>query len=187
MIRNLLISLLGIIILLIGLIIDFPFEFSNQSTDRIVTIMVGIIIMTIIYFVFKNVLKVKNKVIKISALLIIIAQTIIYGWIVLFTFIIISSHTYPMWVDTNIYTNQKHETVISEFRETSGSIFDYRTRKVIYDSQTGFRISIDWNKSRMKGTWTCHRLGFHNSFISKSDTIYMTEFKNGQEIKINVP
>jgi len=58
-----------------------------------------------------------------------------------------------MWEDLSIYTNKDGEKVISEWRETSGSIYDYRYRKIIRDFGQ-FRISLEWNRKKMKGLWT---------------------------------
>ena len=58
-----------------------------------------------------------------------------------------------MWEDLSIYTNKDGEKVISEWRETSGSIYDYRYRKIIGDFGQ-FRISLEWNRKKMKGLWT---------------------------------
>lgn len=58
-----------------------------------------------------------------------------------------------MWQDLFIYTNNKNEKVISQWRETSGSIYDYRDRKIIADYGQ-FRISFDCNAKKLKGVWT---------------------------------
>ena len=58
-----------------------------------------------------------------------------------------------MWQDLFIYTNDKNEKVVSQWRETSGSIYDYRDRKIIADYGQ-FRISFDCNTKKLKGIWT---------------------------------
>ena len=80
-----------------------------------------------------------------------------YIWVGLWTTLLTASNYPPMWQDTTIYTNDKGETVISEWRETSGSIYDYRDRKIIADYGQ-FRISFDCNVKNLKGIWTEHNI-----------------------------
>ena len=62
-----------------------------------------------------------------------------------------------MWQDVTVYRNDKDQKVISQWRETSGSIYDYRDRKIIADFGE-FRISFDCNAKNLKGIWTEHNL-----------------------------
>ena len=64
----------------------------------------------------------------------------------------------PVWQDLSIYTNKNGEKVISEWRETSGSIYDYRDRKIIGDFGQ-FRISFDCDRKMLKGLWTEYNIG----------------------------
>ncbi|MFV0151499.1 hypothetical protein OBJ95_13020 [Empedobacter falsenii] len=63
-----------------------------------------------------------------------------------------------MWQDLYIYTNDKNEKVISQWRETSGSIYDYRDRKIIADYGQ-FRISLNCNVKNLEGVWTEYNIG----------------------------
>ena len=65
---------------------------------------------------------------------------------------ITSGNYHPMWQDISIYTNKDGDKVISEWRETSGSIYDYRDRKIFADLGQ-FRISFDCNRRKLKGDW----------------------------------
>lgn len=57
-----------------------------------------------------------------------------------------------MWQDISVYTNINGDRVISQWRETSGSIYDYRKRKIIGDFGK-FRISYDYYDKNMHGIW----------------------------------
>ncbi|MFI2742746.1 hypothetical protein ACG2LH_08405 [Zhouia sp. PK063] len=63
------------------------------------------------------------------------------------------SNDHQMWKDSKIYTNSKNEKVISQWRETSGSIYDYRDRKIIAEFGQ-FRISYNHDIKNLKGIWT---------------------------------
>ena len=70
-----------------------------------------------------------------------------------FTMILTWSNYHPMWQDLKIYTNKRNEKVISQWRETSGSIYDYRDRKIIAE-YSQFRISLNINTKNLAGIWT---------------------------------
>lgn len=70
----------------------------------------------------------------------------------------------PVWQDLSIYTNRNGEKVISEWRETSGSIYDYRYRKIIGDFGQ-FRISYNYDKKKLKGLWTEYNVGNNTTTI----------------------
>ncbi len=65
------------------------------------------------------------------------------------------SSYFPHWEDVSIYTNKDGKMIISQFREISGSIYDYRNRRIISDFGQ-FRISIDYPDNNMQGIWTEH-------------------------------
>ena len=47
-------------------------------------------------------------------------------------------------------------------RETSGSIYDYRDRLVIYELDSTNRISINTNVENHEGPWTILKIGEEN-------------------------
>ena len=53
-----------------------------------------------------------------------------------------------MWKDTGIY-KKDNEIVVSQFRETSGSLWDFRNRKIIYETKK-FRISYNYPEKCLK-------------------------------------
>ena len=68
------------------------------------------------------------------------------------TTLLITSSYYPTWQDVNTYTNRTGDKLISQWRETSGSIYDYRVRKIIAEF-TNFRISYEINANEVHGMW----------------------------------
>jgi hypothetical protein len=83
----------------------------------------------------------------------------------------------PIWEDQQIYTNQNGTKVIYQFRETSGSIYDYRERLILHEFSNGNRISIEWKKKLMHGTWIVKDL--------RKDSTYTDNFD--EEIIKNAP
>jgi hypothetical protein len=73
-----------------------------------------------------------------------------------------------MWKDMIVYTNDKNEKVIGQFRETCGSIYDYQDRKMIADFGQ-FRISFDCNAKKLKGIWTEYNIKGNITTIKNFD------------------
>jgi ribosomal protein L32E len=71
-----------------------------------------------------------------------------------------------MWQDLDVYTNNKKEKVISQWRRTSGSISDYRDRKIIGEFDQ-VRISFNYDKKKLKGLWYKHNI--EKNTITKID------------------
>jgi hypothetical protein len=113
----------------------------------------------------------KYKASRIAFLIVVFCVAIVYFWIGLWT-ILISYKTGPIWVDTNIYTNRKGNKVISQFRETSGSIYDYRDRLILYEFPKNNRVSIEWSKKLMNGEWQVRDVN--------KDSIYFKQFNKEQ-------
>ena len=75
----------------------------------------------------------------------------------------------PIWEDVTIYKNKNKCKVISQFRETSGSIYDYRERLIFYEFSNNNRISIEWTKKRMHGIWNAEDLKNDSTYIENFD------------------
>ena len=101
-------------------------------------------------------------------MVILVPMFVIYSLIGLWTHLIGHSNG-PIWEDTHVFTNEKGQKIISQFRETSGSIYDYRERLIIYELANKNRISIAWTKKRMSGVWKVKDI--------EKDTIYIKEFR----------
>ena len=151
--KNLIIIFLGLSFLTTSLIVGTPFEFLNPTIDRLVTIFLLLLITALFVYLFVLALRLERKIIKRIAIGLICTLAIPYSLTALWTTMLTRGDYHPMWEDLSIYTNKDGEKVISEWRETSGSIYDYRYRKIIGDFGQ-FRISLEWNRKKMKGLWT---------------------------------
>lgn len=143
---------LGVALLTAILFIGTPFEFLNPTVDRIMTLFAIVAIFILFIFLFRQTRHIDNRVFKWITVGIISIVFLPYLWIGIWNTLISTSSYYPVWQDTAIYTNEKGEKIIDQWRETSGSIYDYRHRKIFLDCEQ-FRISLDWHKKYMHGIW----------------------------------
>ena len=151
--KKLILIFLGLTFLVTALFVGSPFEFLNVTDDTIATSLIFVLFLLLFIALFRQMWRLDNKVFKwmTSGFLTIIASP--YFFIGIWTMLLTWSNYHPMWQDLFIYTNDKNEKVISQWRETSGSIYDYRDRKIIADYGQ-FRISLDCNVKNLKGVWT---------------------------------
>ena len=165
--RNCILILLGFIFLILWLILGYPLEISDLTTDRNLMTFFAVIIGVTVFLIYKLSRRLQNIILKITLYISLIGVSLIYAWIGLWT-LLISHDNGPIWEDRQVYTNQKGTKVISQFRETSGSIYDYRERLIFYEFSNSNRISIEWAKKRMHGTW--------NVIDYKKDSTYTENF-----------
>ncbi len=161
--KNLIIIFLGLAFLTTSLIVGTPFEFLNSAVDALVTILTMLLICALFLFLFRLALRIEKKMIKRIAIGLICILAVLYSLLGIWTMMMISGNN-PVWQDLSIYTNRKGEKVISEWRETSGSIYDYRYRKIIGDFGQ-FRISYNYDKKKLKGLWTEYNVGNNTTTI----------------------
>ena len=150
--RNLFYVLIGLIFLTTIMFVGTPFEFLNPRIDTIVTFIIMGLIVFLFIILFRLTLKLNNKILKFTIITLLTILTIPYLFVGIWTTLLTSSSNHPIWKDYIIYTNDNNEKVISEWRETSGSIWDYRDRKILADFGQ-FRISYACNKKNLKGIW----------------------------------
>lgn len=169
--RNIFLILIGFVFLIFWLIIGYPFEIRNLTIDRFLMVLVSGLIIGLVFLIYRLIKRLKSKIIKISFLTSLICISLIYSWIGLWT-IMISYDNGPIWEDVRIYKNKNKYKVISQFRETSGSIYDFRERLILYEFSNNNRISIEWTKKRMHGIWNAKDL--------KNDSTYIANFDKNQ-------
>jgi len=150
--KNLIIIFIGLGFLTIALIVGTPFEFLNSAIDTLATLLLMLLIFTLFVYLFIITQQIEKKLIRKIALGFICITAIPYSLIGIWTMMIVGNN-HPIWQDMSIYTNKNGERVISQWRETSGSIYDYRDRKIISDFGQ-FRISFDCDRKKLKGVWT---------------------------------
>ena len=143
---------IGLMFLLTLLFVDSPFEFLNVTAYKIANCVNMFLFLLLFILLFRQIRRLENKIAKriTSGLLFILA--IPYFFIGLWTIFLVTSNNPPLWQDLIIYTNENNEKVISQWRRTSGSIYDYRDRKMIFEMGE-FRISFDYNVEKLKGIW----------------------------------
>ena len=166
--RQILTILLLLTILIVGFIIGNPFESSDRTTDRICTILPYALIVLIFVQLSKLVRQLDKGKTKILLTIVISILAVPYILVGIVTILFVSFPKYQMWQDIAIYKNSDNERVISQWRETSGSIYDYRCRKTLADFGQ-IRISFDINPDNMKGLWTQHLIEKDSTFIIDLD------------------
>lgn len=141
------------IFLTTSLFVGTPFEFLNVTADKIANSIIIILFLLLFILMFRQIFRLDNKIFKWTTFGLLTVIAIPYFFIGVWSMLLTWSNYYPMWQDLFIYTNEKNEKVISQWRETSGSIYDYRDRNIIADYGQ-LRISLDCNAKKLKGIWT---------------------------------
>ena len=155
--KNLIIIFLGLSFLTTSLIVGTPFEFLNSAIDALATILIMLLIFALFILLLRLARRIEKKIIKRIAIVLICILAVPYSLLGIWTMFLTSGDN-PVWQDLSIYTNKNGGKVISEWRETSGSIYDYRDRKIIGDFGQ-FRISFDCDRKMLKGLWTEYNIG----------------------------
>ena len=166
--RRLIAIIIIITLLVLGLIFGSPIEFLNPIINRVATIILELTILLSMMQLFRLIRYIDKKPIKwvTGGLVCIIAIPYITDGIM--TTILVTSSRYPMWEDIAVYTKADGEKVISQMRETSGSIYDYRSRK-IFAQYEQIRISLEVNVDKMTGLWTEQLMGKDSVFTINLD------------------
>ncbi len=165
--RNITFVLIGLIFLILWLFIGYPVEINNLAIDRYLMFVIAGIIAGIVFLIYKQITRIKIRQLKIFSMISLVCVSVIYLFIGIWT-VFISYDNGPIWEDKQIYTNKKGTIVISQFRRTSGSIYDYRERLIFYKWGNGNRISMEWGKKRMHGIWVVKDLS--------KDSVYTRNF-----------
>ncbi|HXU27576.1 MAG TPA: hypothetical protein VN698_10115 [Bacteroidia bacterium] len=153
------ITLICLVFLLFGLCIGSPIEIITQPGNRILLITSALCTITLLFIGFRQAAKIQNKVLKITAIILLAILTL--GHISDSIFVlprILTSSYYPEWKDQTIYLKDNgikiEEHLIIQCRETSGSIYDYRTKKIYKDFGNGIRISLYYPNYKINGVYT---------------------------------
>ncbi len=172
---------IGLTVLILGLNYGSPVEITFQPGHRIGVLISAVVVGMIFFLLFRQSLKLQKFGLKLAGSGITGIILLPYLWIGLWTVIpALFSDDYPMLEDTSEYTNQDGERIVGQFMEISGSLHHYQNRKVLHDFKNGIRISYLYPDEKINGTWTYHRYGFDEGYISKSDTTYTAEFEKGR-------
>lgn len=150
--RKLILLFIGLTFLTTALFVGTPFEFLNVTADTIATSVMIVLFLLLFIVLFRQIWRLDNKVFKWTTFGLLTIIAIPYFFIGIWSILLTWSNYHPMWQDLFIYTNDKNEKIISQWRETSGSIYDYRDRKIIADYGQ-FRISFDCDAKKLEGVW----------------------------------
>ncbi|MCY1481087.1 hypothetical protein D3C87_68020 [compost metagenome] len=150
--KKLALVFLGLFFLTTAFFFGTPFEFLNVTTDTIATSITIVLLLLLFIILFRQIRRLDNKIFKWTTFGLLTIIAIPYFFVGIWTMLLTWSNYHPMWQDLFIYKNDKNEKVISQWRETSGSIYDYRDRKIIADYGQ-FRISLECNAKKLNGVW----------------------------------
>jgi hypothetical protein len=150
--KNLMLIFFGLTFLTTALFIGTPFEFLNPTVDIVATLFIMLLILLLFIYIFRLTRHIDKKGIKWLTFGLTCLLAIPYLLIGIWTILLTASSYHPMWQDVSIYTNNNGAKVISQWRRTSGSIYDYRDRRILGDFGQ-FRISLDCNKKYLHGLW----------------------------------
>ncbi|WP_147387894.1 hypothetical protein [Pelobium manganitolerans] len=155
--RKLIFTFIGLTFLVTALFLGTPFEFLNAQTDMIATFAIMTLFSILFILLFRQIRRLEHRKTKYITMVLLISLAIPYLYIgVLTTLSMVSEHR-PMWQDIKIYTNYKDEKIISQRIEVSGSLYEYRDRKIIADFGN-FRISFNYNSENLNGIWKEHNI-----------------------------
>lgn len=164
--KKIIILVLGIAFLTVWVFVDLSVENQTLINGTFLTL-VFISLFTLLFFaLIQTVRKFQSKLVQIVFSIPLFALSIIYcllGYIALFEI------GMPNWEDTHIYTNNDGTKVIYQFREISGSIYDFRERLVLYEFTEDIRLSKSWSKDSMTGTWEVYNLNENSVFYKSFD------------------
>ena len=147
--------LIGILILFVFIYTGIPFEIENPAIESILRTLSFALIFYLLYIHFKQAIKFNNSGFRITAYTILglLSFLFIIGafWNDIWVF---EKNERNTWYNLEVCTNQSGKKILRQIRETSGSIYDYRDRLVIYEFDKNNRISINTNVAFYKGPWT---------------------------------
>ena len=144
-------SILVIISVLAALLfIGFPIEFRDRTAERIARIAISIIIILIFYTLFYFSRKLNSKMLKTVLSIILSILALPYLLVFIYNLSTSFSTNYSRWEDIVVTNNEDGKWIVHQVRETSGSIYDYRYRRIFYENRS-LRISINCHFGRKSG------------------------------------
>ena len=178
--RKITIILIGLLILILGLYYGSPLEVQTQPGQRIVVLTSSIVVISIFYILIKNILQVGNKLLKTIALGLIAIVLIPYLGIGFWSLTpAIFSSNYATFEDYAELENSDGIVIKKQVKRISGSLYDYRNRRLLHDFGNGLRISYLYPNNKINGKWEFHRFVSDDGILEQTDTIYIANFQDG--------
>jgi hypothetical protein len=144
--------LFGIIVLLIFIFIGIPFEIEKPSTEAIFRTISFVLIFSILFLLFRQARKLNYRATRIVSYLVLGILSFLFIIGAMWNDILVGNPR-GNWYNLEVYTNKSGTKILRQMRETSGSIYDYRDRLVIYEFDENNRISINTNLKNHRGPW----------------------------------
>ena len=155
MMKPLLKILIGILVLIVFIDIGIPFEIENPIIESILRTLSFAIIFFLLYMLFQQTKKFNNSGFRIVTYTILGLLSFLFLLGALWNDIwVFEKNERNTWYNLEVCTNQSGKKILRQMRETSGSIYDYRNRLVVYEFDKNNRISINTNVKNYSGPWT---------------------------------
>jgi hypothetical protein len=155
--RNLFIPIIALFFLTVFLILGTPFEFKIEQEDTIATLVQGFLVVIFFAIIVYFSKKITRKLLKIVIFTVTSFLGILYILNGIWISLILTSNYHPMWQDLIVYENKSGTKIIKQWRRTSGSIYDYRTKRIIADYGS-FKVFIPANTDNLEGVWKVNQI-----------------------------
>jgi len=154
--RNLVLIFTGISIFILLLFIGFPLEFIERNAERIARVIISISVVLCFIKLFQISRKLNSKRIRISTAILITLVSVPYFFICVYNLSTAFSSNYRRWKDISVYENSDGKKISYQLRETSGSMYDYRYRRIFYENKS-FRVSVNCDFGKETG-WSVKKI-----------------------------
>lgn len=155
--------LTGVIVLFGFIYTGIPFEIENPLIESIFKVLSFSLVFFLLYLLFKQVQKFSNEGLRLGGYIFLGHLSLLFVLGTLWNDIwITQKNERNSFYTLEVWTNGSGIKILRQLRETSGSIYDYRDRLVIYDLDTKNRISINTNVENYDGPWTVLKVGEEN-------------------------
>ncbi len=159
MTKPLLKILTGVIVLFVFIYIGVPFEIKNPFVESISKVFSFALVFFLLYLLFKQVRKFSFAGLLLGGYIFLGLLSLLFFMGALWNNIWINQkNERNSFYTLQICTNNSGTKILRQMRETSGSIFDYRDRLVVYEFDEDNRISINTNIKNYDGPWTVENI-----------------------------
>ena len=159
MTKPLLKILTGVIVLFVFIYIGVPFEIENPFVESISKVFSFALVFFLLYLLFKQVRKFSFAGLRLGGYIFLGVLSLLFLMGALWNDIWINQkNERNSFYTLQVCINNSGTKILRQMRETSGSIFDYRDRLVIYEFDEDNRISINTNIKNYDGPWTVENI-----------------------------
>lgn len=146
---------IGVIVLFVFIYIGIPFEIENPLIESISKVLSFAVVFFLLYLLFKQVRKFSFEGLRLGGYIFLGLLSLLFVLGALLNEIwITQKNERNSFYTIEIWTNNSGTKIYRQMRETSGSIYDYRDRLVIYEFNANNRISINANVENYDCAWT---------------------------------